>query len=321
MKKLIIAGPGNSGSGAIFDYFKSRQDFFTPLNDEFRIVNDPNGLQNLEENFYNNFSINNCANAYNNFQIFCNDLSNFKNLKNRNNYPLNFEVIYHKFIKEIIVDYYFGLPRFKRFRLNLFEKFKLHFLKIILKKKIKDIKIFQMIIPVNKEKFINLSIKFIDQILKNSNNFDKNKICLIDQGINIFNLENNLKYFSNSKCVIVLRDPRGTFHTIKKLLNKNIAYGYQGLEIEKFIPWYRNLYSKIKRLSFDRQKVLVIKFEDFVLKHENENIRLINFLGINAKKTNFDIKKSVSNVSNIEKDLTDNEIHKIKNELNEYFLY
>lgn len=321
MKKLIIAGPGNSGSGAIFDFFKSREDFFPLLDDEFRLVNDPYGIQNLEENFYNNFSINNCANAYYNFRLFCDELSNYKILKGGNVYPHSFKSDYHKFNENIIVDCYNGLPRFVRFKLNLFEKFKLHFLKIFLKKKIKDINIFKMIIPVNREKFVSLSIDFIDQIVKSSNNFEKNKICLIDQGVNLFNLNNNLKYFSDSKCIVVLRDPRGTFLTIKKLLNKNIAYAYQGLEINKFIPWYRNLYNRINKLSFDKQKVITVKFEDFILKYESECSKLIDFLGVNSIKSKFDVNKSMYNFYDIEKDLTNNELHIIKNELKDFLLY
>ena len=48
MKKILIAGPGNSGSGAVLDYLKSRQDTFLPFsNEEFRIVCDPNGISCL----------------------------------------------------------------------------------------------------------------------------------------------------------------------------------------------------------------------------------------------------------------------------------
>ena len=56
MKKILIAGPGNSGSGAVFDFLKARNDTFIPFEDEeFRIVNDPSGIHNLEKNFYNNY--------------------------------------------------------------------------------------------------------------------------------------------------------------------------------------------------------------------------------------------------------------------------
>ena len=59
MQKIIIAGPGNSGSGAVFDFLKTREDIFLPFyNQEFRLVNDPEGISDLESSFYYNFSIN-----------------------------------------------------------------------------------------------------------------------------------------------------------------------------------------------------------------------------------------------------------------------
>ena len=56
MKKILIAGPGNTGSGVILDCLVSRDDAF--LAEEFGIVNDPGGIQNLEESINDNFDLN-----------------------------------------------------------------------------------------------------------------------------------------------------------------------------------------------------------------------------------------------------------------------
>ena len=71
MKTFIILGSGNSGAGALHDYFLSREDFFSPFNGaEFRLVNDPDGLNELYDSLYKNFNINNASNKLNNFTIF-----------------------------------------------------------------------------------------------------------------------------------------------------------------------------------------------------------------------------------------------------------
>ena len=58
MKTVIVLGSGNSGAGAIHDYLQSRNDFQSPFKGkEFRLVNDPNGLDELYNNLYKNFSI------------------------------------------------------------------------------------------------------------------------------------------------------------------------------------------------------------------------------------------------------------------------
>ena len=52
----------------------SREDFQSPFgNQEFRIINDPDGINDLYFNLYKNFSINNAANAIYNFILFINN--------------------------------------------------------------------------------------------------------------------------------------------------------------------------------------------------------------------------------------------------------
>ena len=71
MKIIIILGTGNSGASALNDYLLSREDFQSLFNaGEFRLVNDPDGLDELFNTLYNDFSINGSANKLNNFNIF-----------------------------------------------------------------------------------------------------------------------------------------------------------------------------------------------------------------------------------------------------------
>ena len=59
MKTVIVLGSGNSGAGAVHDYLLSRNDFQSPFSGkEFRIVNDPDGLDELYNSLYKNFSLN-----------------------------------------------------------------------------------------------------------------------------------------------------------------------------------------------------------------------------------------------------------------------
>ena len=73
MNIVIVLGSGNSGAGAIHDYLVSRNDFQSLFkNQEFRIVNDPDGLDELYNTLYRNFSFNGCANKISNFKKFIN---------------------------------------------------------------------------------------------------------------------------------------------------------------------------------------------------------------------------------------------------------
>ena len=56
MKTVIVLGSGNSGAGGVRDYLMSRDDFQSPFIDqEFRIINDPDGINDLYVNLYKNF--------------------------------------------------------------------------------------------------------------------------------------------------------------------------------------------------------------------------------------------------------------------------
>ena len=78
MKTIIVSGSGYSGSGSIFDYLSSKNDVYTPYyGEEFRLINDPYGIENLFQNFYKNFSINNSSEAINNFIEYCKNYNMF----------------------------------------------------------------------------------------------------------------------------------------------------------------------------------------------------------------------------------------------------
>ena len=54
-KNVIVVSLGNSGSGAVFDYLRSRKDMYTPFyGEEFRLFNDPQGIYSLYLNLYKN---------------------------------------------------------------------------------------------------------------------------------------------------------------------------------------------------------------------------------------------------------------------------
>ena len=62
LKKIIVIGSGNSGSGAVYDYLCSLKQNLPFLHGkEFRLNHDPDGLSDLYINNYTNFSINNSA--------------------------------------------------------------------------------------------------------------------------------------------------------------------------------------------------------------------------------------------------------------------
>ena len=160
MKYIITSSPGNSGGGAIHDYLLSRNDFVSPSNgEEMRLIVDPYGLENLYKNFYENFSINNAAEAVFQFENYCQNLKNDKLLRSKKVYGDKFFNLTDNFIKQIKDVEYIGLPQYKRISLNYLENFKSKINRKFFKYKHNQYKSFKMIIPVKEKVFIESSKK------------------------------------------------------------------------------------------------------------------------------------------------------------------
>ena len=83
-KIVIVVSPGNSGGGAIHDYLLSRNDFVSPFQgEEFRLIIDPYGINNLNEKLFKEFSLNNSSEAFNQYEKYCFNLQKLKKTKNQ----------------------------------------------------------------------------------------------------------------------------------------------------------------------------------------------------------------------------------------------
>jgi len=79
MKIVIVIGTGYSGSSAVHDFITNNTNYENPLhNQEFRILDDPDGILNLYNSFYVNCSINNFTNAIINFEKYIKNLIKLK---------------------------------------------------------------------------------------------------------------------------------------------------------------------------------------------------------------------------------------------------
>ena len=315
MKIFIVLGSGNSGAGAIHDYLLSRDDFFSPFKGkEFRLVNDPDGLDELFNTLYNDFSINGSANKLNNFNIFTKNYfySNYNN-KNKilNKQFLN---LTKYFISQIIKIQYNGSPQFFFDKINLLKKINFYFKRFILKKDAKNIELLKMIIPVSQERFIEESRKYLYEIFRLSDKFEENKNIVIEQGGNFFNPIESTKYYgSDREIIVVTRDPKAIYWSMKR--RQSLAY--PGHNIKLFVKWYKSVMEKVN--FSENNNVIHIKYENFFLDFENQKKILCSRLNIDPKiNDNFDLNFTKNNLFKFKEKLTDDEKRFIDNELKDY---
>ncbi len=315
MKTVIVLGSGNSGAGAIHDYLLSRNDFQSPFKGkEFRLVNDPNGLDELYNNLYKNFSINGSANKIEEFLNFIkNSYYSKYNIKNKI-YNKQFIDLAKNFINEISEIKYNGSPQFYFDKSSKIKKLIFYFKRFILKKNAKEIKMLNMIMPCSEELFLKYSEQYLKNIFYSNNNLDKSKNIVIEQGGNFLKPYSSTKYYGEKRKVIfVSRDPKAIFWSMKR---RN-SLSYPGNNIKTFVIWYKKVIKSIDRNELN--KVIHINFENFFSNYSSEKIKLNNELGIiTDKPDNFDLDYTVKNLFKYKNHLTKDEIEFIDKELQNF---
>ena len=320
--KVITASPGLSGAGLIFDYLLDRDDVISPFKEypdkdqqsEFRFVTDPGGLNSLYYGFYKNFSTNNCAYVYDEFNGYLKKISKLTIIENNKKKKLYSNIFFkevEKFKKKIIKSSYYGLPQFHRLGLN--KKDKLMWKITNCFRSAQQSKFLQMVLPVDEKTFINESIKFVDKVLY-SQTSNKKKNIVIDQGANFWKPELSTIFYSNKKIILITRDPRSIFASMK--LRKSLSY--PGNNVNIFINWYESIISRI-RLFKNSKNILLIKYENFIINHDSESKKLLKFLKIKKiEKNTFNIDDSRKNIYKADKVLTKKEKHLIETKLKKY---
>ena len=312
MKTVIVLGSGNSGAGAIHDYLLSRDDFQSPSSGkEFRVVNDPDGIDELYNSLYKNFSLNGSANAFKRFKEFI--INSYNSNYNKKNKLFSKDIIKFSniFLEQISKIKYNGSPQFYFDKMSKFKKINFYFNRFFLKKNAKDIPLINMILPCSEELFFKYAEEFIFNIYQLNPNFDKKKNIVIEQGGNFLNPISSTKYYGkNRKIIFVRRDPKAIFWSIKR---RN-SLSYPGNDIKKFVKWYKELSNKISAVNFDN--VIQLKFEDFFQNFNEEKNKLSVKLDIDpACNDNFDINYTMKNLFKFQKNLTPSEIKYIDDNL------
>lgn len=313
-KKIIIIGSGNSGSGAIFDYLAGQDKNISLMNgQEFRITHENDGLNDLYINNFANFTINNSASAFERFENYFKNT--FKNHKKKE--ELNDEL--ENFLNKIIYLRYYGLPSFVRDRFTIEKKIKFYFDRLILRKKINDIKLFKMTLPVEKKSFLKLCNRFINNLIKILHPDSKKfKNIIINQGGSLWNIIESTKFYDNSKIIIVNRDPRSIYWSMKRTQ----AFSYPSNSVDKFIVWYKSI-QELSKKKIPKGKYLIhINYEKFLENFEFERKKIDNFIGQKFHiKTNFDLEKSKKNLYKAQYKLQKKELKKIENRLKNYLTW
>ena len=321
-KSILVNWTFRSGSGAIKDYLSSRIDISSPFGDnEFRIVSDPMGLNSLYNFCYLNPGILNPSYGVEQFKNYVTKLQKYKVYisegKRGELYNINLLNLTNKFIKNITKTNYYATPHYSRVNFSIKNKIK-YSLGLKLKKKNQEMKIANIIIPKSEKQFIEYSKNYIKNVIKYAS-FKKtnSNTIVLDNAVDAINPIESSKFFINPKIIIVTRDPRDVFSSMK--ISK--AAAAPNYNVRLFVNWYKHYFcnSRFKNILNDRS-VLNVKFEKFINNFRYENKRLCKFLGIKEnfklrKNSIFNLEISRKNIGKSKKNLSRYEINFIEKNL------
>ena len=166
--------------------------------------------------------------------------------------------------------------------------------------------------PHNEEKFLFETRNLVDKLCL-SGKKSKNQNIILDQSASYWRPDDYFKYFKNLKIIIVNRDPRSIYYSMKSRNSK----AYPSSDVIIFSKWYKSIREKQKKIK--NKKIYYIQYENFLENFEKEVKKLNNFLNIKDNiKSTFNLELSRKNVYKARNNLNSKDLNYIKKTLKKY---
>ncbi|MDC1416922.1 sulfotransferase [Flavobacteriaceae bacterium] len=319
MKKFIdVSGYGHSGKSAVSEFLKDFDDVFSlPTQVEFELFRVPGGLLDLYFSIYYNWNLIRSSKSLTNFRKLILRIGTVQNklkpwtLWNASGH--GYEQFFNNKFIETSEDYIDSLIVFKQksyWPYDNLNNSKWSLLKNKVINKLKNKVLTSDIYFTDKNQFLEKTSNYIHNLFNEVGNTDNSHIVL-NNAFEPFNPSIALSMLENSCSIIVDRDPRDIYAS---MINSNEVFvpkfeKYKNLNDEKkkmisfndinqFIERFRTLKNNV--YNEDNSKVLRIKYEDFILKHDETSRLIFNHIGL----TNFSKNKnSLFNVHDSKKNI------------------
>lgn len=333
MRIITCASYYGTGSSAITDLVSEFENVYSTGDYEFRFIQDPDGIRDLEYNLVENYNRHNSGHALKKYKRLVDFLSGGKWIKKYENFfHGDFKRLSYKYIDEL-TDY-----KFKGYwHEDVRDRGKAFYIRKRLLNKIMQ-KTWYKIIGADRErginelpheitygsnpgeeKFLTLTRNYTAELLLRLNKENK-EILFIDQLFPPTNLKTYVRYVDNIKAVVVERDPRDLFLLERTVWRGTIAPH----DVQSFCQWYlaTRKHRLNENLNTDFSKL--IQFEDLIYKYEETLSELTHFLELDPalhfnKRKFFNPDISIKNTKLYERENKyKDEIKYIERELKDY---
>lgn len=289
MKVISCASYYGTGSSAITDYVSEFNGVFSMTNEEFRFLQDPDGIDDLAFHLVENHNRHNAGHA----------LKRYKRLVdfyNGNIFGRKYAPYFHGRWKDISYAYIDALTDFTFkgwWMYDLYDRgslfyFRKRILNKLLHKTIWRNKPDRILNTMRNEitycsapsedKFVSCTKKYINELLAEASN--SADMIMVDQLVPPSNLPRYTRYFDEIKVIVVDRDPRDLYLLeLKEWRDGVIPHD----SVEMFVNWFRYTRAHRKMEVFDPNTTLFVHFEDLVYRYSEETSRIRYFLNLDER--------------------------------------
>ena len=289
MRFISCASYYGSGSSAITDFVSEFDTVYSFTDEEFRFVQDPDGVSDLEYNLVENFNRHNSGHAIKRYKklvdFYC---GNMFGKKYEKFFHGNWKKYSEKYIDDLTDFTYHGWWQYDLMDKGEFFYFRKRILNKILRMTVwrnqpeRTLNTMKNEITYcahpSEEKFLNCTKMYIEDLF--------GSVCrgantvMVDQIVPPTNLKRYLRYFNDIKVFVVDRDPRDIF-VLEKYVWKD---GVIPNNVEDFCKWFKYTRAHRKTELFDDKRVCFIQFEDMVYKYDETTKKIANWLGFELKE-------------------------------------
>lgn len=291
MRFISCASYYGTGSSAITDYVAEFSNVFSFTNEEFRFIQDPDGISDLEFNLVECFNRHNSGHAlkrYKHLVDFYN--GNFLGKKYRAFFGDNWRKVSYQYI-DSLTDFTFpGWWQYDLYDSGKWFYFRKRILNKILHKTIwknypeRTLNTMKNEITYashpTEEKFLKCTRAYIEDLFKSviPDGYDT---MMVDQLLPPMNLKRYLRYFNNNiQVVVVDRDPRDLFVLDKYIWKDGVIPN----EVTTFCKWYKYTREHRKYENMNTNQVKFVKFEDLVYRYKATTQLLDKWLNLDESE-------------------------------------
>lgn len=317
MRILTCASYHGTGSSAITDLLSEYSCYKSLLNYEFRFVQDPEGISDLEYNLVENHHRLNSGHALKRYKQYVDMLAGNKIIKwYERFFNNNWKKCSYKYINELMDFSYKGY-----WHQDVIDKGKSFYgLNMVVGRILVTKNEITMCSAPSEEKFLICTRNYIDELFRYANDENKSAI-VVDQLVPPSNLSRYLRYFNDIKVFVVDRDPRDIYLS-EKYVWKGRVIPVENVKL--FCKWFKYTRHHRKKESFPIDNVMYIQFEDLIYKYEDTLDKIEKWLNLDSNNHSeqfkyLNPKVSIKNTRLWEKYTNCNEdIRYIEKELYEY---